>query len=86
MVIDKVVANGYNIYVYKSELKKWMKRFKCNQSQLAKSLGVSRMCVSRWVSGKRKIPPFLIYALKWIDYQGGVLGKSDTKTKKKGGQ
>ena len=68
------------------EIKKWKKKFKCNQVQLARGLGVSKMCVSRWESGKRKTPSFLIYALKWLESQGGVIKAESKKKTKKGGK
>lgn len=85
-MLDNKVTIGYYLYVTPNELKTWKKRFNCNQVQLAEALGVSKMCVSRWEAGKRKIPPFLIHALKWLESQGGVIKEKGRKMKKKGGK
>jgi predicted transcriptional regulator len=66
------------------ELKQWKLKFNFNQVQLAEMLGVSKMCVSRWERGERKIPPFLIYALQWLELKGGeskIKGKKKRKEK-----
>jgi predicted transcriptional regulator len=66
------------------ELKEWKNKFNCNQVQLAEMLGVSKMCVSRWERGERKIPPFLIHALKWLELKEGGESKTMGKKKRKG--
>ena len=66
------------------QLKQWMKKFECNQVQLGKALGLTKPCISRWLSGQRKIPSFLIYALEWIDLQGGAIKQAEENETMKG--
>ena len=69
------------------ELKNWRYINEYSQSQLAKTLGVSTITVSRWERSDRDIPPFLHLALKSIKTKGGgirvgrpvVTGKKKTK-------
>lgn len=45
------------------ELKTWRKQASLSQGNLAVLLGVDVITVSRWETGRRKIPPFLELAL-----------------------
>lgn len=70
------------------DLIEWRKRNKYSQAKLAKVLGVDVMTVSRWERGLRDrkgIPPFLHYALQWLELKGGeqVEGKKLKKKTKK---
>ncbi len=79
------VTIGYRMLMKPHDLKQWKERLNCNQVALAEMLGVTKMCVSRWERGDRKIPPFLIYALKWLEVnKGGVKRKGNIKTREKG--
>jgi len=60
------------------DLKKWRSENGFSQSQLAKSLNVATMTVSRWETGTRTIPSFLQLALKAIECE------QKTKTEKGG--
>jgi DNA-binding transcriptional regulator YiaG len=48
------------------ELIAWRDKHNLTQSGLAKMLGVTKACISRWESGHRKIPPFLHITLKCL--------------------
>ncbi len=63
------------------QLKEWRKQNAYSQIDLAKLLGVTNVCVSRWEIGMRNIPSFLHLALKWLELKKG--GESKTKGKKK---
>ena len=63
------------------QLKEWRKQNAYSQTDLAKLLGVTNVCVSRWEIGMRNIPSFLHLALKWLELKKG--GESKTKGKKK---
>ncbi len=74
------------------ELHKWRIENGYSQSNLAKSLGVITITISRWETADRKIPPFLHLALKSLPKKGDDIkrgrpvSKSSTtkkKTKKK---
>jgi transcriptional regulator with XRE-family HTH domain len=69
-----------------NELKAWKNKRGINQVELAQLLGITKACVSRWESEKRKIPPFLIYALKWLESQDVIIDKESKKTKRKRGE
>lgn len=66
------------------ELIKWRNKHSLTQTELGKLLGVTKTSIYRWEAGYRNIPPFLIYALKWLEFKGGDL-KTKGKMKKKGG-
>ena len=48
----------------KLELKKLIARKFKNQTEASKSLGVSRMAINNWLSGRTKPAPYLIQLLK----------------------
>jgi transcriptional regulator with XRE-family HTH domain len=62
------------------ELKKWRQRNAYTQVQLAKTLGVDVMTVSRWERGVREIPSFLHLALFSLESR-----EANRKLKKKRG-
>jgi DNA-binding transcriptional regulator YiaG len=65
------------------ELETWRDGHGLTQEQLAKHLGVTKACISRWESGKRQIPAFLHITLKCLKVKkGGALKKEGTKKKK----
>jgi len=67
------------------QLKEWRKSYEYSQIELAKALGVTNVCVSRWEIGMRNIPTFLHLALKWLELEKGDEPKmKGKKTKKKG--
>ena len=69
--LTMMVANG-NLYRMESEeLIAWRKKQGINQVELAKLLGVTKACISRWEAGKRQIPPFLHIALKCLKVKKG---------------
>lgn len=53
-----------------AELQSWRKQNGYSQSQLAKSLGVITITVSRWERGEREMPPYLHLALKSLRRRG----------------
>jgi len=67
----------------------WRKERNLTQAEFAVMLGVTNVCISRWESGKRKIPAFLHITLKCLkvkkggEHKRGVKGK---KTKKEKGR
>ena len=75
----------YNLTVIPYDLKNWRLEHNYSQSQLAKSLGVIKLTVSRWERGEREIPSFLHLALKCIKKKGGGIrgGRPVTKRTKK---
>jgi transcriptional regulator with XRE-family HTH domain len=70
------------------QLKVWREGNGLSQRQLADTLEIDIMTVSRWERGVRSIPPFLHLALECMEKKGGtekkVKGKV-TKTKMKRG-
>ncbi len=67
------------------QLKKWRLNHSYTQVKLAKVLGVTNVCISRWEIGMREIPSFLHLALECLEKKGGmkqVKGKKKTKKKK----
>jgi len=64
------------------ELETWRDGHGLTQEQLAKHLGVTKACISRWEAGLRHIPSFLHLALKWLESKGGELKAEGTKKKK----
>ena len=79
------------------ELKQWRIRNNYSQTDLAKSLGVTSITISRWERQEREIPPFLHLALKCLKKKGGEIlkgrppakgrdlrGEENTKRKKEG--
>ncbi len=71
------------------DLIEWRRQNKYSQARLAKVLGVDVMTVSRWERGLRDrkgIPPFLQYALQWLELKGGgEIEGNKRKRKRKGG-
>ena len=64
------------------DLVEWRRRNKYSQAKLAKVLGVDVMTVSRWERGfrdRKGIPPFLHYALQWLELKGGEQKEGDKR-------
>lgn len=55
------------------ELLAWRKKNKCSQGILALILEVDIVTISRWERGVQKIPPFLRYALRYVEDQGSMV-------------
>ncbi len=53
------LANGH--------LREWRRERGLTQEQLARVLGVSRVCVAYWETGKREIPAIMPWALLGLD-------------------
>lgn len=53
------------------ELKAWRENNSYTQLELAKALGVTSTCISRWEIGKRQIPSFLALTLSCLEKKGG---------------
>lgn len=51
-----------------SDLRTWRETAGLSQSGLAALLGIRQNTVSRWELGNRSIPPYLWFALQWIQY------------------
>jgi DNA-binding transcriptional regulator YiaG len=68
------------------ELKKWRQQNGYSQDQLAKTLDVHLMTVSRWERGAREIPSFLHLALGYLELKGVEIKKRQRKSKRKGGK
>lgn len=49
------------------DLKKWRNENGYSQSRLAERLNVATMTISRWETGARTIPSFLLLALKALE-------------------
>jgi len=65
-------------------LKLWRQANGYSQNQLAKVLGVTNICISRWELGVRKIPTFLHLALRCLELEGGEpLEREKRKRKRK---
>lgn len=66
------------------QLKEWRLKNSYSQIELARALGVTNVCISRWETGLRKIPAFLHITLKCLKVKkGGELKKKTRGTKKK---
>ncbi len=63
------------------QLKKWRKDNSYSQINLARDLGVTNVCVSRWEICMRKIPSFLALALRALELEGGEIKTTSKKTK-----
>jgi len=50
----------------KLELKKLIERKFKNKTEASKSLGVSRMTINNWLSGRTKPAPYLVQLLKKV--------------------
>lgn len=48
-------------------LRKWRRERGLTQERLAKALGVSRVCVAYWETGKREIPALMPWALLGLE-------------------
>lgn len=68
------------------DLKKWRKETGYSQGQLSRILGVDIMTVSRWERGVMKIPPFLKWALAYIESKGEELKPKMKQQKEKKGE
>jgi DNA-binding transcriptional regulator YiaG len=65
------------------DLTAWREKHGLTQSALAELLSVTKTCISRWESGKRKIPAFLHITLKCLKVKkGGELKKRGTKKRR----
>lgn len=65
------------------QLKEWRSENSYSQIELARVLGVTNICISRWETGLRHIPAFLHITLKCLKVKrGGELKKKGTKKKK----
>lgn len=53
------------------ELKAWREQNHYTQVELAKVLGVTNICISRWETGERQIPSFLALTLSCLERKGG---------------
>ena len=82
-LIDNNISYGYNTQVTKDELKTWRRQNDYTQAGLAKTLGVGQVAVARWETDVRKIPPFLHYALRCLELEGGEPVKRGKRKKKK---
>ncbi len=67
----------------REDLEKWRKDHGLTQEALGKKLGVTRVCISRWESGKRKVPAFLQLALNCLKVKKGGESKKKRATKMK---
>ena len=56
----------YNMVMKREELLNWRTEHKLRQEDLAQLLGITRVAVTRWENGTRKIPQFLHWALDSI--------------------
>jgi DNA-binding XRE family transcriptional regulator len=63
------------------ELREWRNKHSLTQAVLGELLGVSNICVYRWETGRRNIPPFLHLALERLEQKGGI---EETAGKRKG--
>ena len=69
------------------DLKTWRQARSLTQKQLGGLLGVSNICVYRWETGARAMPPFLHLALECLELKGAMLSKArGRKEKGKGGE
>jgi transcriptional regulator with XRE-family HTH domain len=48
-------------------LRKWRQERGLTQKRLAKVLGVSRVCVAYWETGRREIPALMPWALRGLE-------------------
>ena len=81
--LDIYIPLAYILSMTKAGLKKWRKVNSYSQAQLAKSLGVAVMTVSRWETGLRSIPVFLHLALRCLEMEGGERVKGMSRVQKK---
>ncbi len=90
--MKKTLAN-YRLIVYTvsmspQELRRWREKTGYSQGQLAHVLAVDVMTISRWERGTMRIPPFLKWALAYIELKGDELEPITrrTRTERKGGK
>lgn len=57
-----------------NELIKWRKKNSYSQSELARTLGVHVLTISRWERGIREIPEYLYRALRDIECERKMKG------------
>jgi transcriptional regulator with XRE-family HTH domain len=70
----------------REELKKWREVNGYSQGRLCRILGVDVMTVSRWERGILKIPPYLKWALAYLEERGDELKPQlKRERKRKGG-
>ena len=72
----------YGMNMNPDDLKKWRKRNGYSQPQLARTLGVIPLTVSRWERGVREIPSFLHLALECLEMKGGEQKRKGTQKRK----
>jgi DNA-binding transcriptional regulator YiaG len=63
-MLVNLLTIGYNNNMEGKELKAWRIKNKHTQRELAETLGVTIVCISRWENGKRSLPKFLELTLK----------------------
>jgi DNA-binding transcriptional regulator YiaG len=68
------------------DLKEWRERTGYSQGRLALVLEVDVMTVSRWERGAMKAPPYLKWALAYLELKGDELKPPLKRTRKKGGK
>ena len=54
------------------ELRNWRLRYGMSQAELGDILGVTAKAISNWELGLRKIPPYLYYALAFLEQNNYV--------------
>ena len=82
--MTNVVTKGNIVSMKPDDLINWRSKHNLTQIELAEKLGVTKACVSRWESGKRKLPAFLHLALECLKVKrGGELKKGVKVMKKK---
>lgn len=79
--LDNIYPKDIMEYMTPDELKQWRHSNDFTQARLAKVLGVGQVCIARWETGVRKIPPFLHLALRCLELEGGELTEGNRKGK-----
>jgi len=93
ILVWKKVLNNYRRIVYilimkPKELRQWREKTGYSQGQLARTLEVDVMTVSRWERGVMRTPSFLKWALAYLELKGDELKPKlkRMRTEKKGGK
>jgi DNA-binding transcriptional regulator YiaG len=76
----------YIISMSPDDLKKWREKTGYSQGRLARVLGVDVMTVSRWERGIMQVPPFLKWALAYIEIRGDEVQPQAKRKRQKGGK